>query len=130
MHKIVGENVKKILGERGITQLSLAEDMGIDQGHLNRLINNKANWSEELIINSSNILNILPESLFHHESKNKIIPMHRKHDYDPMYKKALKLLHDIFESDKEELVNHVVIMMEQCLILVREKKTKRSSPGK
>jgi|WetSurMetagenome_2_1015567.scaffolds.fasta_scaffold194268_4 plasmid maintenance system antidote protein VapI len=60
MPKIIGENVKKKMSEMGITQMELSLRMGIDQGHLNKLLNNKANWSEKWIMRASKSLKTMP----------------------------------------------------------------------
>jgi transcriptional regulator with XRE-family HTH domain len=61
---------------------------------------------------------------------NKLLHIRRRHDHDPQHSKAVNLLDQIILTDRPELMNHIIGLMESCLNLIRPSDNKRKIPSK
>lgn len=55
---MIGDNLKKILAEKGISAKWLAEEVGVSPTHLSYVVNNKRNLSFELAEKIADVLHI------------------------------------------------------------------------
>lgn len=55
---MLGENLKTIMKEKGVTSKELAERVGVSQVHISYILNNKRDPSIDLLEKIANVLNV------------------------------------------------------------------------
>ena len=61
--KVVGENIRRLRKERGLSQEELSEDSNITPGYLSDIENNKKSVSLETLVSIANALQVSPSEL-------------------------------------------------------------------
>ena len=61
--KVVGENIRRLRKERGLSQEELSEDSNITPGYLSDVENNKKSVSLETLVSIANALQVSPSEL-------------------------------------------------------------------
>ncbi|MEW6186714.1 MAG: helix-turn-helix transcriptional regulator [Thermodesulfobacteriota bacterium] len=132
-----GNRLKELILKRGlnVNQLSIKTGVGApliwnyiklgripEAPHLYKL-------SKELMVSMEGLLNGEEAASFLNDP-NKLLHFGRKYDQNPKHKKAFSLLEDILKLNNEQLIDHTITMMEQCLLLLTKPSKKIKIPGK
>jgi transcriptional regulator with XRE-family HTH domain len=92
----IGETIKKIRKEKGITQINFSKKCGISQTYLSQIENNERNPTVDILERISNALEIPYPVLSFLSITEDIVPREKKDIYKRMEKVMFGLVEDVF----------------------------------
>lgn len=107
---IVGNNIRLIRTERGITQEALALESGLSQGYINQLENGKRLYTQKSLEIIAEALSTPVVSFFREENSKPEVPKKRKKDIADK-KHSKKELLSLLNGMPDHIIEHYVTLL-------------------
>jgi|Deesub1362B_J571_1020462.scaffolds.fasta_scaffold00100_19 transcriptional regulator with XRE-family HTH domain len=121
-NKKLGEKIKELRKSRGISQMELAENLGISYQQIQKYEKGKSSLSAYRLYQIASFLNI-PISFFFEEEKDLISENKEKYEILPSLNKEEKNLLKKFRKIKNRKIHQIIIKLLEAIVEVEEKKT-------
>lgn len=121
-NKKLGEKIKELRKSRGVSQMEMAENLGISYQQIQKYEKGKSSLSAYRLYQIASFLNI-PVSFFFEEEEDLISEEKERYKVSPLLNKEEKNLLKKFRKIKNRKVHQTIIKLLEAIAELEEKKT-------